>query len=113
MWRNKLRAEPSIQSRIQCHKCRVPMQYFKGEEFTSWWACDRDQGSVKVSIWEIIFDIKFYTLKEGRVSVVEACIGKKTPERGSKRLRSYLKIQFVLGLGGRNWREEAGKVDFG
>lgn len=72
-----------------------------------------DQGSVKVSIWEIIFDIKFYTLKEGRVSVVEACIGKKTAERGSKRLRSYLKIQFLLGLGGRNWWEEAGKVDFG
>lgn len=70
-----------------------------------------DQGSIKVSIWEIIFDIKFYTLKEGRVS--EACIGKKTAERGSKRLRSYLKIQFLLGLGGKNWREEAGKVDFG
>ena len=72
-----MRAEPSIQSRIWCHKCRVPRQYFKGEQFTSWWACDRDQGSVKVSIWEI-FDTKTYTLKEGRVSVVEACFGKNS-----------------------------------
>lgn len=78
LWRKKVRAEPSIQSRIWCHKCRVPRQYFKGEEFTSWWACDRDQGSVKVSIWEIIFDTKIYLLKEGRVSVVEACIGKNS-----------------------------------
>lgn len=37
----------------------------------------------------------------------------KIPERGRKRLRSYLKIQFVLGPGVRNWREEAGKEDFG
>lgn len=35
----------------------------------------------------------------------------KIPERGRKRLRSYLKIQFVLGPGVRNWREEAGKED--
>lgn len=60
-----------------------------------------DQGSIKVSIWEIIFDIKFYTLKEGRVSWQRLVLAKKLLKEGSKRLRSYLKIQFLLGLGER------------
>lgn len=58
-------------------------QDFKGEEFMSWWADERDQRSVEVSMWEIIFEINFCVL-EGRVSVVEASVGRKLWKPGTR-----------------------------
>ena len=37
---------------------------FRGEEFVSWWVGDSNQGLVKVPMWEMTFEINFYTLKE-------------------------------------------------
>lgn len=70
--------------RIWCQKKRrVLRQDFKGQEFMSWWADDRDQRSVEVSMWEIISDINFCVLGD-RVSVVEASVGRKLWEQGTR-----------------------------
>lgn len=48
----------------------------------SWWADDRDQRSVEVSMREIISDGNFCVLGD-RVSVAEASIGRKLWEQGT------------------------------
>lgn len=84
------------------------------ERFMSWWADDSYQRSLKVSTWEVILEINFCAL-EGRVSVVEASIGRiGDVEIGNKTLRSYLRIikscnwcdgcQGRESEGGRGWK---------